>query len=141
MMVGAAAGRADGPHWSSPVRGGGSHGQRGDGADGLRVRVSPQAPPLRLLVGQIHGVGRVHYALPVLTCRGADEKKEGLMLGVVYISVFFVLLSILDVSSGAGACTALLKKSRWSLILRPELFDVQRSIDRVLNSPQSQRPC
>lgn len=69
------------------------------------------------------------------------REKAGLMLGVVYISVFFVLLSILDVSSGAGACTALLKKSRWSLILRPERFDVQRSIDRVLNSPQSQRPC
>lgn len=139
MMVGAAAGRADAPRRPSPVRGGASDGQRGDGADGLRVGVSPQAAPLRLLVGQVHGVGRVIHALPVLTCRGADEKKEGLML--LCISVFFVLLSVLDVSSGAGACTALLKKRRWSLILRPELFDVQRSIDRVLNSPQSQPPC
>lgn len=72
----------------SPVRG--SHGQRGDGADGLRVRVSPQPPPLRLQVGQIHSVGRVLHALPVLTCSAADEKRERLTLAVVYISGFFV---------------------------------------------------
>lgn len=46
-------------------------------------------------------------------------KKEQLTLGVVYISVFFVFTFHPGrFLRGEGACTALLKKSRWSLILR-----------------------
>lgn len=95
---------------SSPVWGGSSHGQRGDGTDGLRVRVSPQPPPLRLQVGQIHSVGRVPHALPVLTCSVADEKRERVTLRVVYISVFFDLLSILVGFSGGRRLHCIIKE-------------------------------
>lgn len=49
-----------------PVRGGSLYGKRGDGVDGLAVRVSSQPPSLRLQVGQVHRVGRVPHTLPVL---------------------------------------------------------------------------
>lgn len=54
---------------SVPVCGGRPHRQRGDGADGLAVRVSPQPPPLRLQVGEVQRVGRVPHAAPVFPCR------------------------------------------------------------------------
>lgn len=123
MRIGA-VGKSRQTTGSSPVRDGSSHGQRGDGADGLRVRVSPQPPPLRLQVGQIHGVGWVLHTLPVLTCSRAKEKRERLALGVVYISVFFVLHFVLVGFSGGVRlhCIIQEKPVEFDLLVRRSLM-------------------
>lgn len=88
-----------------PVCGGRPHRQRGDGADGLAVRVSPQPPPLRLQVGQVQRVGRVPHAAPVFSWRrkrsrtGHDECPAS----AANASLFFSFLVSGSISSGGEA--------------------------------------